>query len=158
MTDEIERLRRICAAAYQLAGAVDAPERFLNVLDAAAAGEPVSDEAIERLLPVELDPASARWIACIERMPPEGEVVLIFDPRWPEVPYWVAVQYDSVDRDGNVIGAAWNEPGSYHSLNVEPTHWMPLPELPQSATPETPGEPSGLIITGKMLRDGGGTL
>ena len=42
---EIERLRRVCAEAYQLAGTVGAPERVLDTLAAAAAGRPLPHES-----------------------------------------------------------------------------------------------------------------
>lgn len=51
---EIERLRAICAAAYQMAGAYDAPVRFLDALalhDEYLAMTP--DQIIDALLPVE---------------------------------------------------------------------------------------------------------
>ena len=38
---EIDRLRHVCAEAYQLAGAVGAPVRVLDTLAAAAAGRPL---------------------------------------------------------------------------------------------------------------------
>lgn len=49
---QIERYQATCASAYQLAGAVDAPLRFLDALSAASNGEPVSEEAALDLLPV----------------------------------------------------------------------------------------------------------
>jgi hypothetical protein len=38
---EIETLRSVCAEAYQMAGALDAPEEALDNLLAASAGEPI---------------------------------------------------------------------------------------------------------------------
>ncbi|WP_433705841.1 hypothetical protein [Paraburkholderia sacchari] len=52
---QIERYQAICASAYQLAGAVDAPLRFLDALASAANGEPVSEEAALDLLPVTVE-------------------------------------------------------------------------------------------------------
>ena len=42
---EIDRLRRVCAEAYQLAGAVGAPVRVLDILAAAAEGRPLPCES-----------------------------------------------------------------------------------------------------------------
>lgn len=47
--DEIERLRQLCAAAYQMAGVVGAPVRFL---DALSRHDDVTQEQIDALLPV----------------------------------------------------------------------------------------------------------
>lgn len=51
--EQIERYQKICAAAYQLAGLVDAPLRFLDALSDAANGEPM-ENGID-LLPVTID-------------------------------------------------------------------------------------------------------
>ena len=48
MWDENERLKEICAATYQLAGAVEAPVRFLDALSR-------HEGSIDSLLPVTLD-------------------------------------------------------------------------------------------------------
>jgi hypothetical protein len=47
---EIDRLRDVCGQAYQLAGAVGAPERVLDVLAAAAAGDTLPHDGV--FLPV----------------------------------------------------------------------------------------------------------
>jgi hypothetical protein len=55
LQEEVDRLRQVCAEAYQFAGAVGAPERVLDNLAAAAAGRklphatflPVSAEECE---------------------------------------------------------------------------------------------------------------
>ena len=52
---QIDRYQAICASAYQLAGAVDAPLRFLDALASAANGEPVSEESALDLLPVTVE-------------------------------------------------------------------------------------------------------
>ena len=48
----VEELQRVCAEAYQFAGAVGAPERVLDNLSAAAEGRPVPHESF---LPVSAD-------------------------------------------------------------------------------------------------------
>ena len=55
--DKEVRYQKVCAAAYQLAGLVDAPLRFLDALSDASNGEPMAD-AIE-LLPVTQDECGA---------------------------------------------------------------------------------------------------
>lgn len=45
-----KRLRSLCAALYQVAGALDAPVRVLDALSAASVGEPFE---VDGLLPVE---------------------------------------------------------------------------------------------------------
>jgi hypothetical protein len=57
LLDEIERLREICAAVYQLAGAMNAPVRFLDALSDAANGEIGLRAPTDTLLPV--DPAES---------------------------------------------------------------------------------------------------
>lgn len=49
MVDEAEHLRDLCGHAYQMAGALDAPENWLDALSAAANGKPFSCDG---LLPV----------------------------------------------------------------------------------------------------------
>ncbi|CAG9205423.1 hypothetical protein BGLA2_1720046 [Burkholderia gladioli] len=53
--DTIDRYQAICSAAYQLAGVVGAPLRFLDALSDAANGEPMSADEALNLLPVGLD-------------------------------------------------------------------------------------------------------
>ncbi|MFY4709896.1 hypothetical protein [Burkholderia glumae] len=53
--EAIDRYQAVCAAAYQLAGIVGAPLRFLDALSDAANGEPMSADEALNLLPVGLD-------------------------------------------------------------------------------------------------------
>lgn len=53
MRAELEALRAVCAQAYQLAGAVAAPERVLDVLAAAADGRPLPHDG--EFLPIAAD-------------------------------------------------------------------------------------------------------
>ncbi|MCM2546150.1 hypothetical protein ACVCII_04260 [Burkholderia glumae] len=53
--DAIDRYQAVCAAAYQLAGVVGAPLRFLDALSDAANGEPMSADEALNLLPVGLN-------------------------------------------------------------------------------------------------------
>lgn len=53
---ELDKLRGLCACAYQLAGAVDAPLPWLDALSEAANGLPFSDDG---LLPVGLEQLDA---------------------------------------------------------------------------------------------------
>ncbi|WP_396328542.1 hypothetical protein [Burkholderia anthina] len=52
LESRIERYQSLCAAAYQLAGAVDAPVRFLDALSEGANGNPPPEEHALALLPV----------------------------------------------------------------------------------------------------------
>jgi hypothetical protein len=54
---EIERLRLVCAEAYQLAGEVGAPVRVLDNLSAAADGRPLPHETFLPVTLAECDPA-----------------------------------------------------------------------------------------------------
>ncbi|MCM2493266.1 hypothetical protein ACVCIH_17885 [Burkholderia glumae] len=53
--EAIDRYQAVCAAAYQLAGVVGAPLRFLDALSDAANGEPMSADEALNLLPVGLN-------------------------------------------------------------------------------------------------------
>ncbi|KWA35784.1 hypothetical protein WT41_01670 [Burkholderia territorii] len=57
LRSERERYQALCAAAYQLAGAVNAPVRFLDAFADAANGEIEARQKTDDLLPV--DPAEA---------------------------------------------------------------------------------------------------
>lgn len=60
------------------------------------------------------------WIKCSERMPPEGEDVLVYDEseNSQHVASW---SYQSW-----VYGVSWDV-----NLECYPTHWQPLPEPPR---------------------------
>ncbi|MGS0980974.1 hypothetical protein [Burkholderia glumae] len=53
--EAVDRYQAVCAAAYQLAGVVGAPLRFLDALSDAANGEPMSADEALNLLPVGLN-------------------------------------------------------------------------------------------------------
>lgn len=52
---ERERYQALCAAAYQLAGAVNAPVRFLDAFADGANGEPEARQKTEDLLPLMME-------------------------------------------------------------------------------------------------------
>jgi hypothetical protein len=52
LTARVEELQTLCAAMYQFAGEVGAPERVLDVLAAAQNGDRLSEEAIDAILPI----------------------------------------------------------------------------------------------------------
>jgi hypothetical protein len=53
LRQRVEALQDLCGAAYQLAGNVGAPERWLDALVAAAHGEPIPD--LDPLFPITAD-------------------------------------------------------------------------------------------------------
>lgn len=55
LRDEIDRYQHLCAAAYQMAGTVDAPLRFLDALSDGANGDVWEADKLEELLPVGMD-------------------------------------------------------------------------------------------------------
>lgn len=60
--------------------------------------------------------AKPEWISVKERLPEENELVLIYQPKAGN---WVS----SHDKHG---WGMWE-----NGLTCEPTHWMPLPEVPK---------------------------
>jgi hypothetical protein len=60
LLEEIERLRSVCAEAYQFAGEVGAPVRVLDNLWAAAQGEPLPHETVLPVSVDECDPLTRR--------------------------------------------------------------------------------------------------
>ncbi len=52
LEQRVRDLERVCGEAYQLAGAIGAPERVLDVLAAAAGGKPIPQESF---LPIAAD-------------------------------------------------------------------------------------------------------
>jgi hypothetical protein len=52
LTARVEELQTLCAAMYQFAGEVGAPDRVLDVLAAAQNGDRLSEEAIDAILPI----------------------------------------------------------------------------------------------------------
>jgi hypothetical protein len=51
---EIDALRALCACAYQLAGIINAPVRFLDAFSDGANGDAAGKDWVEELLPVTL--------------------------------------------------------------------------------------------------------
>ncbi|WP_322037920.1 hypothetical protein [Burkholderia cenocepacia] len=71
LESRIERYQALCAAAYQLAGAVDAPLRFLDALSEGANGNPLPEDMSLALLPVtaaECDQSTSALQAEIDRL------------------------------------------------------------------------------------------
>ena len=76
-----------------------------------------------------IDPESLRprWVPVTERLPPRKEPVLIcFTDGKMEVGFW----YDQ-DEDLTYWCGCVND-GYLEELDCDPTHWMPLPEPPES--------------------------
>jgi hypothetical protein len=69
----------------------------------------------------------SEWIACSERLPPTGQIVLAWNSRHQGV--WV---YQYAMKSGK---AQWfNLTGDRSGFRV--SHWMPLPDPPQTSSKE----------------------
>ena len=70
-------------------------------------------------------PAVNRWIQCSERLPETGTDVIVYYPYWQESPVQIAhLQHDYY---------LWEtSDGEYNLPAKAVTHWMPLPEPPES--------------------------
>lgn len=89
---EIEKLKRVCAMAYQLAGAAGANRNVLDVLSEAVDGEYRFDPLA--CLPIELE----------DKAPPQGHVVL----TKTEAGELVAVTRQ--DAEGRILSVVWQAP------------------------------------------------
>lgn len=66
----------------------------------------------------------SQWIKCSDRMPEEGQAVIVFLNVVQHATYFqVAGEWYFVESEDKVIDDGC---GSF-----EPSHWMPLPELPK---------------------------
>lgn len=65
-----------------------------------------------------------QWIKCSERMPEEGEDVIVYD-NLRQVHEGYYLQYGDL-----VCWELYSYSSSYYD-EVKVTHWMPLPEPPQ---------------------------
>jgi hypothetical protein len=87
--ETLDRLQSLCAAAYQMAGAIDAPVAWLDALGDAANGEPlenwrVQGDLIDKLLPFNAAlaqslPASGEEWVLVPRVPTAAMVVAFAD-------------------------------------------------------------------------------
>lgn len=90
-------------------------------------------------------PAPSGWIACSERMPPQGEEVLVWQPepsfkggavvaldKWDEQ-YEAPVSFSSATIP---VGLGWDSGVEWEHI----THWMPLPGAPGDAAPAPAAE------------------
>lgn len=105
--EQIERYQKICAAAYQLAGLVDAPLRFLDALSDAANGEPMEDGI--NLLPVTLDECGYAQPAESKRMElTDDELFALIkqvDPRAVRIPPGIRAIADALLARAQAKGA-----------------------------------------------------
>lgn len=102
----------------------DAEQRCFVIEEAADAIEELSKlhETQKRNLSVLTDELMRRWIPVTERLPEEGEFVLVYGDLYPN------------KHDGGVIAVSkrmdWNYwQGLGRERNI--THWMPLPKGPK---------------------------
>ena len=59
-----------------------------------------------------------RWIPVSERLPEDGEVVWLWDGKYIGMGYYLVFAGQFMDRDTPL-------------RPIRPSHWMPLPELPE---------------------------
>ena len=64
----------------------------------------------------------------IESAPMDGTFVLLFCPGNAES---IPILAQFIEFEGDEDGGEWYEHGAGPCLDVEPTHWFPLPELPE---------------------------
>ena len=68
--------------------------------------------------------AVMRWIPCRERLPEYGVDVLVYVKPWEDNIQVAHIQYD---------GIMWEmSDGEFYFSKSDVTHWMPLPEPPES--------------------------
>lgn len=69
-----------------------------------------------------------RWIPCSERLPNGGKDVIVYTKAWEEHIQIAHIQYD---------GILWElSDGEFYFSMSDVTHWMPLPEPPESEVQE----------------------
>lgn len=74
---------------------------------------------------IEAEPVRhGRWIPCSERLPEYGVDVLVYSKSWEDHIQVAHIQYD---------GIMWElSDGEFYFSQSDVTHWMPLPEPPES--------------------------
>lgn len=70
-----------------------------------------------------------KWIPVTEQLPPNGQEVLTYSPS---TPWWFSYEREHCVRVGfySVAHVDWLFPTSNGNAKIEPTHWMPLPDVP----------------------------
>jgi len=76
---------------------------------------PIEDALNARIAELE---AERRWIPVSERLPEDGEVVWLWDGNNLGMGYYLVLSGCFMDRDTPL-------------RRIKPTHWMPLPQLPE---------------------------
>lgn len=115
MYDELVKQLRRCA--------VYLPEKFsknAETLDVLMKAADAIEELMRRCEQFQYMPPPA-WIPVTERLPKYGERVLVFGGVTMYVAYYDKNRYG---------GESWHKLNS-KSHYCNPTHWMPLPELPK---------------------------
>lgn len=118
-------LSTVCAEAYQVVGVMaDA----LGVFGDAAVQKVLDNLSQQKLvhrdvLPFSLPVIPDGWISCSERMPDDGQHVIILC----DGAFVLYAQY----RDGEFFDVVRNGEEFFETQSRNVTHWMPLPEPPQ---------------------------
>ena len=94
--------------------------------------EEMCDEKCQDISVLKIVPAVNRWIPCNERMPEPNETVLyVWRSKYGNVSVLHGWHFE------NLVENAWHQSGIGMSRpNEEVTHWMPLPEPPESEVQE----------------------
>lgn len=100
-------------------------ESVIDVLSKASIGGSITDR-------INAIHAVNRWIPCNERMPEPNETVLyVWRSKYGNVSVLHGWHFE------NLVENAWHQSGIGMSRpNEEVTHWMPLPEPPESEVQE----------------------
>ena len=110
MYDELVKDLRYLAKVYSICENENTKEYKLAVEAA---------DAIEEL-------CKPKWIPVTERLPSIGEEVIVFADR-TTIRIWSLERYYPTIAD-----VFWEREDGYHEDASEVTHWMPLPEPPES--------------------------
>lgn len=71
----------------------------------------------------------SKWISVEERLPEQGQLVLVWGKRWFDDAAKIIVAYYSGDWRASEL--AWTDDGIEEATVSDVTHWQPLPERPE---------------------------
>lgn len=80
------------------------------------------------------------WTKCIERLPKPMAKMLVTNGEWIEVAFYSLGAADEEQQPGHDAGwigetafpsRTFGNPDCFYPAVCQPTHWMPLPEMPK---------------------------